>query len=313
MRQRTVLVLCGVGVLACAAWWWPPGAVGTPNTTGASGWVTPQLGMLPLDAFALTAPQHRGAATDPQDPLLAPGLRDTLEALLLEAGEAPDPETLKQRLRALVAQHFSAALATRALALAERYVDFRVALGDLKPPPDATDPQALRAAVVARDALRRQYFDDAEYQALFSGQESLERYTLARLDIERNPDLNDVQRREALEYAQDELTPAQRTERARSLVQIEVAAQTEDFNARGVDTRSRYAERSKRYGDDAARRLAQTDVEDQQWNARLDDYAQMLAAHVSPEQLAQWRARNFTQQEQLRLDAALALRGQMAR
>ena len=61
--------------------------------------------------------------------MLAPGLRYALEALLAAAGEAPDPQTLKQRLEALVGQHFPPDLATRALALAYRYVDYRVALG----------------------------------------------------------------------------------------------------------------------------------------------------------------------------------------
>ncbi|MDX9914185.1 MAG: lipase secretion chaperone [Candidatus Moranbacteria bacterium] len=313
MRQSALFALCGLGALAAALWWWQPAADGTPQTGSASKAGTSTVSASSQGAPALTVQQRLAAATAEQDALLTPGLRDALEALLLEAGDAPNPEALKQRLAALVARHFGDALSTRALALAERYVDFRVALGELQPPSDANDPKALRAAIVARDALRRQYFDDAEYEALFAGQENLERYTLARLDIERDPSLSDTQRREALEAAQTELSPVQRAERARSVVQVDVAAETADFNARGVDAHARYAERSTRYGDDAARRLAQIDTEDQQWNARLDDYARAQAAHASAEQLAQWRTRNFTEQEQLRLDAALQLRAQAAR
>lgn len=313
MRRSTLAALCGVSVLACALWWWQPGADGSPDAASVRGLGANRLSALPPETPSIAAPMAVHRAAGAQDPLLAPGLRDALEALLLEAGEAVSPEDLKHRLAALVAGRFGDTLATRALALAERYVDYRVALGQLQAPPDATDAQALREAIRARDALRRQHFDETEYEALFADQEGLDRYTLARLEIERNPDLSDAERRKALQSTQTELSDAQRADRAQSVLQVDVAAETADFNARGVDAHARYAERSTRYGDDAARRLAQLDTEDQQWSARLDDYARAQAAHASPEQLALLRARTFTAEEQLRLDAALQLRAQAAR
>lgn len=311
MKRLAVSALCAAAALACALWWWLPGAGAPPGAPAARADRT-RLGSLPSAAPAAAALGAGPLGTAAQDPLLAPGLRDALEALLLEAGEAPNPGVLKQRLAALVARHFGDTLATRALALAERYVDYRVALGELQPPPDATDPQALHAAVAARDALRRQYFDESEYAALFADQESLERYTLARLAIERNPDLTEAQRHAALQGAQAELEPAERAARAHSIVQMDVAAETARFNSQGVDARTRHAERSARYGEGAARRLAQLDAEDQQWTTRLDDYARAQAAQASAEQLAELRARSFTAEEQLRLDAALQLRAQAA-
>lgn len=313
MKQATAATLFCAGALAAALlWWWtgaPERVLPATATPGAATAPRPNAATTTATS-GLDAPGGFAARTAEPDPLLTAGLRDALEALLLDAGDAPDPQALKQRLQALVERHFDAALATRALALAERYVDYRVALGELEPPPDPTDPRALRAAVAARDALRRQYFDETEYAALFADQESLGRYTLARLEIERNPDLGAAERSAALQGAQAELTPAQRSERAHSVVQVEVAAETARYNAQGTSAQARHAERSARYGEDAARRLAQLDDEEQRWNARLDDYARAQAAQAGPAQLAQLRAQHFTPEEQLRLDAALQLRQQ---
>ena len=155
------------------------------------------------------AARRASADGESTDPLLAEGLRDTLEALLQEAledGGASDPAALKQRLAGLVGKHFPAALAARALALAERYVDYRVALGQLRPPKDPTDPGALREALEARHQVRRQFFDGPEHDALFAREAELDRYTLARLEIERNPNLTPAQRGEyVIEAGQVEL------------------------------------------------------------------------------------------------------------
>ena len=55
-----------------------------------------------------------------------------------------DLAVLKTGLLALVPRYFPAPYDVQATALMERYVDYRVALGGLKP---LTDPRALRAAL----------------------------------------------------------------------------------------------------------------------------------------------------------------------
>jgi len=247
------------------------------------------------------------------DPLLAPGLRYALEALLAAAGEAPDPQTLKQRLEALVGQHFPPDLATRALALAHRYVDYRVALGQLRPPADQTDPQALRIVMAERQRVRRQFFDGDEFDALFSQDLALDEYMLARLEIERNSALTPEQKRSALQEAEQALSPAVRAQRAEAVAHEGVAQQTAAFNAQGVDERTRHAQRSAQYGPEAAQRLAQLDREQGDWNARLDQYQQALASTQDPARLQPLRAQLFSPEEQLRLDAALAARSLPAR
>ena len=77
-------------------------------------------------------------------PFLTPDLRYQIEAMLLDAGDATTPKELKLRLSQLVRKHF-APIWPPGAGLAERYVDYRVALGTLKAPrPD--DPRRCATA-----------------------------------------------------------------------------------------------------------------------------------------------------------------------
>lgn len=315
---RTWAVAAAVLTLATAAgvWW-----LGGPAGPGAGDAHTATAGAAAATAVAQVKPspaqgvdnsffaRRRAITADgPADPLLVHGLRDTLEALLMEAGDASDPATLKQRLAALVNQHFPAALATRALALAERYVDYRVALGSLRAPQDLTDPRALRDALEARHKVRLQFFDDAEYDALFAREADLDRYTLARLEIERNTQLSPEQRAQALQAADNELSAERRAERSAATEHMAAAAQTAAFNASNADERTRYAARSAQYGPAAAQAMAQLDREEQHWNQRLDQYSQARTQQGEGPGLQQLRQQLFSPEEQQRIDAALALR-----
>lgn len=241
------------------------------------------------------------------DPFLTPDLRYQIEAMLLDAGDATTPEELKRRLSQLVHKHFAADLATRALALAERYVDYRVALGTLKAPrPD--DPTALRNSLNARERLRERYFAPEEHEALFERESALDRYTLARLEIQHNTGLTKEEKARALKDTEAELPPEQRADRAHAMAHLGAAAQTQDFEARSVDERTRYQLRSATYGTNAAQALARLDQEERAWNQKLDDYAAAKAQAHDPSQMQALRERLFTPQEQLRLEAALALR-----
>lgn len=242
------------------------------------------------------------------DPLLGPDLRERIESLLLQAGDMGTPEALKQRLQALAGTQFPPELLPRALALLNRYVDYRVALGRLKPPADAGDPRALREALQAREAVRRQYFSDEEHDALFARDAALDQLSVARLEILRNPALSERERAEALKAAEADLPELERKARAEATAHLAVAAQNQAFDAQGLDERSRHALRSAQYGDNAAHALAQLDREERDWQQRLDTLAQAQQAGTDSAALQQLRDRLFTTDEQRRLDGALALR-----
>lgn len=314
MKRIVTRSLAVCALLAAGAITWlamssdsPPATHAPGSITGASAPSAHRMnGAAPAYAAAAEQGRTSGLATD--DPLLAPGLRDALEALLMAAGDTPDPQALKQRLEALVGQHFRPELATRALALAHRYVDYRVALGQLRPPADQTDPQALRTVLAERQKVRLQYFDGDEFNALFAQDLALDEYTLARLEIERDSALTLEQKRSALRDAEQVLDPAVRTQRAEAVAHEGVAQQTAAFNAQSVDERTRHAQRSIKYGPEAAQRLAQLDREDSDWNARLDQYQQAFTSTPDPVRLELLRSRLFSSEEQLRIEAALAAR-----
>lgn len=316
--RKGALALVACALLGAGAWWWmqPDGDPSSPGAAGAGSpgrsWTTgaQDASGPPGAAPALwNAAPGKGAAAG-ADPLLQPGLRDAIEALLHAAGDADDPQSLKQRLEGLVGQHFPPELATRALALAHRYVDYRVALGQLRAPTDLSDPRTLRDALEARQKVRLQYFDGDEYDALFAQEMTLDQSLLARLEIERNNALTPEQKRRALQAAEEILDPAQRAQRAEAVVHVGVAQQTATFNAQGVDDATRQALRTAQHGAEAAQRLARLDQEERDWNARLDQYQQARSSAQDAGRLQQLRAQLFSPEEQLRIDAALALRAQ---
>ena len=318
--RKGALALVACALLGAGAWWWtqPDDALQASGASGASPLGRAfasgaQIdGTLPGDS-PLHARTTAGKSVDSgADPLLQPGLRDALEALLHAAGDAADPDALKQRLEGLVGQHFPPELATRALALAHRYVDYRVALGQLRAPADLSDPRTLRNALEARQKVRLQYFDSDEFDALFAQEMTLDQSMLARLEIERNNQLTPEQKRRALQAAEEMLDPAQRALRAEAVVHVGVAQQTAAFNAQGIDESTRHALRSAQHGEEAAQRLARLDHEERDWNARLDQYQQARSSTQDAARLRQLRGQLFSPEEQLRIEGALALRAQPA-
>lgn len=308
-------------VLALAAFiavvWWPSEPGGSvaqdkgrtaDSATARSGSASTRTIGRPLEGSFFAARRPASASGALEDPLLVQGLRDTLEALLMEAGDAGDPTALKQRVAGLVGRHFPPDLATRALALAERYVDYRVALGSLRAPQDALDPRALRDALEARHKVRQQFFDADEHEALFARDDDLDRYTVARLEIARNTQLSAEQRAQALRDAENELPEARRAERAATVAHLDALAQTAAFDAQHTDERTRHAVRSAQYGEAAARAMAQLDREEQDWQRRLDQYSQARAQQGDGPALQRLRQQLFSADEQQRIDAALALR-----
>ncbi len=312
-------VLLLVVASTAVAWWlvgpagWPGVAAGPAQAVSAGTAPTGTPGLHPMftqgaDATAWAHRRSGGGSDSNADPLLADGLRNALEALLLEAGDTSDPATLKQRLAALVGHHFPAALATRALALAERYVDYRVALGQLRAPHDLTDPRALRDAMDARHKVRMRFFDGAEFDALFAREAELDRYTLARLEAARNTQLTPEQRTLALQQAESELSPERRAQRSATTEHMAAAAQTAAFNTQNADAYTRHAARSAQFGEAAAHALARLDREEQHWQQRLDQYSQARAQQGDGATLQQLRQQLFSTEELQRVDAALALR-----
>ena len=309
-------------IVLTALWWWA-----TPSTPVVGGGL-PRAGLtaLPLSASgpgkgtALQEAVNAGFKANalPADSFLTDRLQQTFEDMLLEAtssGDITDITRLKQKLAALVPAYFSASLATRALALLERYVDYRQALGQLAAPTDPNDPSAMRSALQARQRIRQRHFAPEEYETLFGQDERLDQFTLARLEVERQTGLTDLQKRAALQSAEQALSPAQRAQRSDAVAHLGVQSQTAAFESAGVRAPERFAQRSAQYGAEAATRLSQLDTDNLQWQNSLDQYAQARAglggSSPTTEQsqaLVQLRQKLFTPEQQLRVEAGLLVR-----
>ncbi len=284
----------------------PPDAAQAVAQTSAATAGAPALA-------ASTAGTSSTASTTATDPLLSAELRHTLELMLLEASipgndDMQNPAAFKQRLLARVPHHFPPDQVARATALITRYVDYRVALGALKPPANPNDPDALRTALQARLQLRERHFTPVEYDALFAKDEALDRYTQTQLDIARQTGLTPAQRQAAQQEAERLFSPQERAERAESQRHLAVGAQTAAMDAQGTSERDRYTQRATAYGPDAALRLGQLDSQERDWQARLSEYAAARDAKVNDSALQQLGERLFNEQERLRIDAALAAR-----
>lgn len=317
-KRRFAAALLAAAVLGAAAWWaaaTPEGGAASRAGAGpAAAGTSAGAGSRPVagpDPRFLAPRSADQLANAQADPLLGAGLRDRLEALLQEAlaeGATTDTATLKARLAGRADRHFGADVRERALALAGRYVDYRAALGRLRPPADLNDPRALRASLEERDLLRQQFFEAGENDALFAGEADLDRFTLARLEIEQAPGRTPEQKAQALRAAEEALPDDLRAARRSYVAQLAVAEQTASLDARNADDATRRAERSARYGEAAADALARLDSEDRQWQQRLDQYQQALSAQGDGPAMQQLRQRLFTPEEQLRLGGALAMR-----
>ncbi|RTQ32621.1 lipase chaperone [Variovorax gossypii] len=284
-------------VLAAGAAWWLAGGEEAPAPAVASA-----AGPAASSALPAVSTAASGTSVHAPDPLLTPGLLRTFEQML-DDSQARDKEGLMAEMRAKIDKYLPPEWRVRALGLLERYIDYRNALEAL-PAADIGDPAGLRRILDARAGIRARYFAPEEVEGLFGAEEKFDRFSVEKLEIERNRSLTPEQKREALAKTEETwLTPEQRADRVASTAQLAVGEQTAALEARGASPQERFAERSQQYGHEAAQRLAALDQQEQDWQSRLSRYA--AADEATRTQL---QAELFTPQEALRLQAALEMR-----
>ncbi len=297
MPRKLLWPLATAVVLAASAAWWLAGNEEAPAAAVASA-AQPASSSAPP---AASTPEP-GASPHAPDPLLTPALLRTFEQML-DGAQARDREGLMAEMRAKIDKFLPPEWRVRALGLLERYIDYRTALEAL-PAASIGDPAGLRRILDARAGIRSRYFAPEEVEGLFGAEEKFDRFSVEKLEIERNANLTAEQKRQALAKTEETwLTPEQRADRIASVAQLAVGEQTAALEARGASPQERFDERSKRYGHEAAQRLAALDQQEQDWQSRLSRYA---AADEAAR--AQLQAELFTPQEALRLQAALEMR-----
>lgn len=301
MPRKLLRPLAAVAVVlaAGAAWWWSQADGTQAPTPAATASAVPPAAL--ADASTGSASPSGGSVHAP-DPLLTPNLLRIFEQMLNDS-QARDKEGLMAEMRAKIDKYLPPEWRVRALGLLERYIDYRNALEAL-PAANIGDPAGLRRILDARAGIRSRYFAPEEVAGLFGADEKFDRFSVEKLEIERNANLTPEQKRQALAKTEETwLTPEQRADRVASVAQLAVGEQTAELEARGASPQERFEERSKQYGYEAAQRLATLDQQEQDWQSRLSRYA---AADEATR--AQLQAELFTPQEALRLQAALEMR-----
>jgi lipase chaperone LimK len=247
-----------------------------------------------------------------QTPAFARTIEDVIGEALGSGNMRDDPQAFRTRLAERVRARFAPELAAHALAFAYRYLNYLESLDAANLSAAAHDPTALRALYETRKSIRQAHFSPEEYETLFARDDRLDRYTIARLEIQADTQRTPAEKTAALEAAANELTPAERQEREQWQAHLTSQRQTAQFDEKQASDTERFAARAAEHGEPAAQRLAELDRSEREWDARLAQYEYALNANrngtLANEALAATRDRLFNEREQLRLDAALSLR-----
>lgn len=247
-----------------------------------------------------------------QTPSLHRWVEDLIGDAIGSGSIRTDPHGFRERLAARAKAHFPPELAESAIAFLNRYVSYLESLDALNLSSAKSDVAALRSLFDARKALRESFFAPEEYNALFAREDRLDRYTIARMEIEANAKLTAEEREQALANAANELTPEERAERKNWQLHLTAQSQTALFDSKQVGDEARFEARKTEFGEAAAQRLAELDRSERDWQSRLAQYEQAQRdakrGALSNEQLNATRDQLFNAQEQLRLEAALAMR-----
>ncbi|MDM0111593.1 lipase secretion chaperone [Variovorax sp. J22R133] len=300
MQARRISMVVGAAVVALGGWWLVAEPAQPDDSAAAAA--SPGGERVAVAVAASQPLRPASIVTTGPDHMLNPALLRIFDSVLSEA-QATSKAAFMAMAPALLEKHLPAELRVRALGLLERYIDMQEAMRSVAQP-DPNDAASMRRALEARAEVRRRYFSPEEVEGMFGDEIRQDNYMAEKLEIIHNASLTPAQRQAALESTETAwLTEEQRKERRETMAHVDVQRQTDELEARGASAQERFAARSALYGSQAATNLANLDRENQEWNQRLDQYANAPAAEQE-----QLRQSLFDENERMRIDAALALR-----
>ncbi|KAA1172789.1 hypothetical protein FWJ25_13320 [Marinobacter salinexigens] len=295
---------------------------GQPATTSGSG--TPATAPIALSAPLPPLPSELQGlepdsrlATDEYGNLLpTPELRRLFDFHLANLDREPLGLVL-QRIQSALNTRLAEPAEAQALALLERYVDYRMAVGELQErlpggvTMDGFDVAALRQRQAGLDALRQDYFGAAESAAFFGRDQQLDDFTLARLEIEQNTLFDPDEKKRQLQILEQQLPENVQRARTRATINADLYQQTDVLKRTGASKTELYQLRAGALGETAATRLAVLDEQQKLWQDRLSQYnhdkARIQQSGLSPtdrdKATESLRNRLFNGPEQLRVRA----------
>ncbi|WP_167144718.1 lipase secretion chaperone [Pseudomonas sp. OTU750018] len=244
--------------------------------------------------------------------LISEDIRRIFDYFLAAAGEEP-LRTSVERLRAYIAAELPANAREQALVLLNQYLDYKRELVLLERDlPQMANLDALRQREAAVKALRARIFDSETQQAFFAREEAYNQFTLQRLAILQNGELDDAGKAAAVDQLRNSL-PAEMQDTVLPQLQNELRQQTARLQAAGAKPEQIRQLRQQLVGAEATQRLEVLDQQRQTWKKRIAQYSTEKAAiennpgmSASDKRaaIAQLAAENFDEREQLRLEAA---------
>lgn len=231
-------------------------------------------------------------------------LRRYFDYFLSAIGELSIDE-IRARFQADIFARLSPSDAARAEALFERYIDYLNASEALVPSAD------LPSRLEQLSALRRETLGDELAEAFFGEEEQYTRTVLTEQAILQDRALSPAERQAALESIHQELPEAQRLSREQAVSHHLALEQERQFEQLNISPQQRFEERSALYGDEAADRLAQLDLQRQQWQQRVNEYRQQrqqvldlaLSSNEQSAALRELRQNLFDDNEQRRVES----------
>lgn len=202
--------------------------------------------------------------------MLDAGLRQLLDHFLSLTGEFSASE-IRRLLQLHVAGTHGDTATSAVLAAFDRYVAMRAALAVMPPVEDL----AARFALIS--TVREQWFGDAANR-MFADEISRVEYTLSRMAIQRDADLDPAVREELLAELDASRPALERVSEETALSGLLAEEQSRQLDAINADPVARFQERSDLWGEEAAERLARLDQARQQWDQRLIDYVRQRDA-----------------------------------
>lgn len=231
------------------------------------------------------------------------------EYFFAATGEEPVAR-IRARIVAVVGQRLPPTAAREAEALLERFLAYREEAAALFAAGQLSGADEERRFQLVRE-LRRKVFGAELAAALFGEEERIAALDVERRRVMRQPELEPAERARRLAALEEQLPEAVRAARRETLAALELRAAEAELRAAGAGEAEIAAERERRFGPEAAERLAALDRRRADWNGRVTAYrrerdalrAQGLAEGEYRAALAALRDAHFQGPERTRIDA----------
>lgn len=217
-------------------------------------------------------------------------IKDLLDYFLLTIGDLPFDQ-----IHDLIAGNMIASLQeparSQALALLDSYFSYIDAYDQWESSFDksyvmANDPAGMRDRLTELENLRRQHLGDEAYDAFFA---DLDQTNAAYLDAQlalQQPGLAEQERAAIVEQLKAALPQQVRQAQEAAMTQVNLAQHTQTLRESGATDAEIYQARVAMVGEAAAKRLAQVDEENRQWQDKRSQYKSLVQDSVDLDGMA---------------------------